>query len=90
MQATQDGNKIKLSPGLFRAGIMYWINIKKKKEKKRNEMKQLKQKNDQSYRNEVIVNRENYNEVDHFHDTEISITRDRRKTGVKSVDLILG
>ena len=63
---------------------------KKKKEKKRNETKQLKQKNDQSYRNEVIVNRENYNEVDHFHDTEISITRDRRKTGVKSVDLILG
>lgn len=64
--------------------------ILKKKEKKRNEMKQLKQKNDQSYRNEVIVNRENYNEVDHFHDTEISITRDRRKTGVKSADLILG
>ena len=63
---------------------------KKKKEKKLNETKQLKQKNDQSYRNEVIVNRENYNEVDHFHDTEISITRDRRKTGVKSVDLILG
>lgn len=74
----------------FSREVNYPAILKKKKEKKRNEMKQLKQKNDQSYRNEVIVNRENYNEVDHFHDTEISITRDRRKTGVKSADLILG
>lgn len=65
-----------------------------KKKKKTNETVKTKNGrllNNQSNRNEVIVNRENYNELITFtRDIEISITRDRRKTGVKSVDLILG